>query len=199
MGKSQSGKTTAAVNIVNYLIPSVDHVIVCSPTYQLQHTWDSVRPYVSLHVDNLSNLTKVLLKYVNNLEGKPFLLVLDDVSSERVLNEGGVGPLNHLAYNAVWMNCSIVTICHRVTNIGGGLRENVEHLLIFRTINDKQEKALAENYSITGNPKDFRHLFRTIVTEPAFKGNNYAFLYICFVNGTKAYEGFTTQLNFTGQ
>lgn len=186
------------LKVVEHLLSQVECVVVCSPTFHLQNTWDPIRKRVDLYADSLYNITKVLLKYINSLEGKSCLIVLDDVSSERSLNEGSVGVLNQLAYNAIWMNVSMVVICHRYSNLGGGIRENVEHLLIFQTITNDQLKVLSENFSITGNKKDFIEIYKQIVVRPILEGKDeYPFLYICFKGGVKVYDKFLTQLLLT--
>lgn len=194
MGKSQSGKTTMAVSVVEALLPSIKHLVVCSPTYKLQPTWQTLRGAVELHCDCLTNLTPVIEKYVNGWNGEPGCIVLDDVSGERALNEGSRGPLNQIAYNAVWLNISLVVICHRISNVGSGVRENVEHLLLFQTISEDQIKALADNYSITGVKKDFIFVYKTLVTDRVLDGNKHAFMYLTFADGTKIYEDFNREI-----
>lgn len=198
MGRSQSGKTTMAVKIVEHLLPSVDKLVICSPTFDLQPTWKNLKNRVDLYSDSLPNLCNVLLKYLNSLEGKSCLLVLDDVSGERSLNEGSRGVLNRIAYNAVWMKVSTVIICHRLSNIGSGVRENIEHLLLFQTINSKQEKDISDNFNVIGDKKAFLGLYNEVVTKPIMSRTNlHPFLYICFKDGVRIYDGFSTQLVIT--
>lgn len=116
------------------------------------------------------------------------LLVMDDVSYERALNEGNKGIFNGLCYNARWWNISILVICHKCSNIGAGMKENLDHLFIFNTVNHKERKALHENYGITPSLKELEGVHRTYFHIPIQKGTNrYPFIYVNFEEGGISY------------
>jgi hypothetical protein len=180
--------------MAQYLVPEVKKIVVCSPTYELQKTWDPIRSRVSLYVDCLTNFVEFIQKYINEQNGDPILVILDDVSYDKVLNQGSKGPLNYISYNAVWINVSYLVICHRLTNIGSGMRENLEHLVLFQTINNKEVENLAETYSITGDKKEFMQIYRELVSKRVLSRENiHAFMYIDFTDGITVYADFSTK------
>jgi len=171
-------------------------VAVCSPTFEKQDTWDPIRDRVNVHFDCLGNFVTIVQRWINEQNGEPVLVILDDVSYDESLNKGGKGPLNYISYNAVWINTSFLVICHRLKNVGQGMRENLENLVLFHTISDKEIEALSETYSITGNKKDFMEIYRQLVASRVIDGSNpYAFMYICFKAGIRVYEDFSTKIN----
>jgi hypothetical protein len=195
MGKSQSGKTTMAVEIACHLLPSVKHLVICSPTFNLQPTWKPLKRKADLTCDCLANLAPILQRFINSLNGESCLLVLDDVSGERALNTGSSGPLSQIAYNAIWLNLSIVVVCHRISNVNSGIRENLEHLILFQTISDPEKKKLSEHFSVTSRKEDFLALYNTLVTDRVLNGNPHAFMYICFKGGVNIYLDFQQRIN----
>lgn len=188
IGKSQGGKTTFAVKVIEYLIPQVDEVYITSPTYELQETWNPVRPFVTVYHDGPVVLFKALhTAIVNEIGaedhkvGKPLktkrLLICDDVSYEKALNEGNKGIFNGFAYNAVWYNLSMVVIVHKSSNIGAGIKENCDGLALFNVV-QKEMKPLFDTFGITSNFKQFRELIHKEIKEKITSGEDkYPFLY----------------------
>lgn len=177
VGKSQSGKTTLAMDVIQVLIPQVDEVWICSPTYRHQPTYKPIREQVTIYHQSLivilRTLKKIMIHAVANdkhVEGEKVevkrLLVLDDVSYEKDLNTGSKGILNSLFYNAVWWNMSLVVICHGVVNVGKGIRENLEHLILFQTVVGAEKEAIYETWGgyFADTKKEFMKFFKQEIT-----------------------------------
>lgn len=209
IGRSQSGKTTLAMDMIQYLLPQVDELIICSPTFNMQETWGPVRPYVTLHHDSLEVILKTLMskikEYVGDDEkniGKKIptkrLIVLDDVSYEKALNQGNKGALNGLCYNCVWWNITLLVICHKLVNVGAGMRENSEHLLLLNNQNMAEVKKVYDNFGIMPTKKDLEKLYGELIWEPIKSGaDEHPFIYVNFKEGGTVYNKFSEKLNLS--
>jgi GTPase SAR1 family protein len=197
MGKSQSGKTTLAVKIASWIIPKVEQVIVCSATIALQPTWNRIKPSINFSFESFDLfLTSVLKILLEDEYKKKTLIILDDVSFEKRLNEGSKGIISQLAYNAIWYNITMIVVCHKASNISAGFRENVEHLILFQTIDSDELEKLAKFFSITGKKKDLIELYKAVVVRACMNGEPHTFLYICFKDGISIYKNFTHSIKF---
>lgn len=188
IGKSQGGKTTMGVKVIEYLLPQVDEVFITSPTYELQETWNPIRPYVTSYHDGPEILFKALNVAIMNeigaedhKVGKPIktkrLLICDDVSYEKVLNQGNKGIFNGFAYNAVWYNLSMVVIVHKSSNIGAGIKENCDGLLLFNVV-QKELKPLFDTFGITSSLRTFRELIQKEIKDRIkSEEDKYPFIY----------------------
>ena len=196
MGKSQSGKTTLAVKIAKHLLPSIDMLFICSATYGLQPTWKDLDKSVTHAFSSLDTCLEKLFEVMNYEDHKKrILLIIDDVSHEKKLNEGSKGTLSSIAYNAVWYNMSVICVCHKLSNISPAFRENVEHLIIFQMIDCDELDKIAKSFSITGNKKDFIYIYTSIVAKDYLSGNAHTFLYVCYKDGVSVYKNFTHLIN----
>lgn len=196
IGKSQSGKTTLAADILMWLHSQVEQVFVCSPTFDHQPTWQNVSKYVSQKFIDLDSALDHITEYLDTTQaGVRVAFFLDDVSFDYMLNTGSRGKLAALTYNAVWRNLTLCVVAHKVTTVTLALRENVEHLILFKTINHTELKTIAQAFSITGEPKHFKRLYDAIISHPITSGeDNYPFIYVCYVKGLKVYNKFREQL-----
>lgn len=188
IGQSQSGKTTMGVKCIRHLLTQVDETYVVSPTYEFQDTWKPIRRKVTLHHDNPETVFNALYKTIKSSIGdedhkigtkiqKRRLLICDDVSYEKALNQGGKGLLNAFAYNAVWWNLSIVTIIHKSSNIGAGMKENCDGLIIFNVM-AKEMKPLFDTFGITSTIGQFRKLIHMMIKDQLSKNpESYPFLF----------------------
>lgn len=174
----------------------MDKVLICSNTIDQQKTWDPIRHKVDEFYSDLSIfLDKVIKKLAVEDYKEKVLILFDDVSYDSRLNEGSRGVLNRLAYNAVWYNVSIILICHKISNVGGGFRENLENLIVFQAINNKEVEKMADAFSISGYKKDFINLYNQVVMRPALADEPHTFLYICYKGGLKIYKCFNFLIN----
>lgn len=208
VGKSQSGKTTLAVDVIKALIPQVDEVWMCSPTYKFQPTFDPIRDDVKLFHSNLNVVLRTLkanlrdgIANEKHVTGKKMetkrLLILDDVSYEQALNTGNKGFLNSLFYNAVWWNISVVVICHKVANVGGGIRENLEHLILFQTVVNKEQEAIYDNWGgvFTQNKKAFLEFFKVMISDKVKENaEERPFIYVNLQKGGQIYYKFNERI-----
>lgn len=189
IGQSQSGKTTFAVQVIEYLIPQVDEVYIASPTYEFQPTFNPIRKKVTIAHESPEDLFKALYKSIANAWGDEEdhkagtkvpvkrLLIIDDCSYMKVLNEGNKGTLNGFAYNAVWWNLSILCIVHKAANIGAGMKENCDGLAIFNVIH-KEMKPLFDTFGITKNYKQFVAMMHKFIKEKIERDEDqYPFLF----------------------
>lgn len=184
------------VKIAQYLLPQVDEVVICSPTYALQPTWDPIRSRVTKATDLLDPLIKHVRERGSDEKRPKMLLILDDVSYERRLNEGNKGALNGLFYNAFWLDLSILVICHKISNVGSGMKENLENLILFQTINNSEVDKLAELYSVTGDKNDFKRLYREFVIDPILARTNlHPFLHFNWSNGVRVISNMTDEIS----
>lgn len=208
VGKSQSGKTTLGIKCAEYLIPQVDEVYVVSPTFEFQHTWDPIRESVTLAHDSPAVVFDTLKTTFTNSIGHEDhnmgerveikrLLILDDVSYDKTLNQGNKGAFNSFAYNAVHWNLSILCIIHKTTNIGAGLKENCDGLVLFNTVNLEEVDKLYESYGIVKSKKQMRALFEQFIWDPIQKSEDaHPFLFVDLKHGGIVYRELKERLQF---
>jgi hypothetical protein len=198
IGRSQSGKTTIAADIALWLSSQVDDIYLISPTHAKQTTWKVLKETRSLtyaHENLERSLIYVNKKMIEDNHKRRSLIILDDVSFEKVLNEGNKGLLNGLSYNARWYNLSILTICHKVSNIGAGIRENIEHLIMFNTINNKELENVYDNFSFVKEKRLFMAVVYSLIEKKILSGEDpYAFIYVCFQKGITIHEKFNCKV-----
>lgn len=199
IGKSQSGKTTLGVKVAEWLIPQVDETYVVSPTFEFQPTWAPIRKYVTVAHDGPDAVFTALYKAIKNSMGDEEhkigtkvetrrLLICDDVSYEKTLNLGNKGIFNGFAYNAVWWNLSILVMVHKTTNIGAGLKENCDALIIFNVVK-KEYKALFDTFGIGKNQKEFDTIMHELIKKPILNESNaHPFLFIIMKSGQLYYN-----------
>ena len=195
IGKAGSGKTTVGVNIVQWLRPQVDELVICSPTFEFQPTWDPVRKSTTLYHDSVDVILKLLKDQIVHAIGddkhkigrridKRRLIVFDDVSYEKAINQGNKGFFNALAYNARHWNISLLVMCHKIANVGAGMRENLQFLVLFNTINRTELEKMYLNFGITLTKKALIHLFnKTIWEKIESEEDKYPFLFVDVEHG----------------
>lgn len=205
IGKAQSGKTTMAVKAIEYLIPQVEEVYVASPTYEFQPTWGPIRKSVTLYHDSPEAVFNALKKAISNSIGDEEnkigekvpvkrLLICDDVSYEKAMNQGNKGLFNGFAFNATWWNLSMVVIVHKTSNVGAGIKENCEGLLLFNVMH-KEYKNLFDTFGIVKNFKAMNQLMRLFIISKIESGEDrHPFLFIDLKNGGKLYFKMREQL-----
>lgn len=209
IGKSQSGKTTMAMKCLERLITQVDETYVVSPTYEYQPTWEPIRPYVTHYHDDPAAVFKAIQGAINSSFGdenhkmgtkveKKRLLICDDVSYHRALNEGNKGILNGMAYNAVWWNLSIVCIVHKTANIGAGMKENCDGLIILNVI-PKELKPIFETFGMAcKNQRQFNDLMHQFISKKIESGEDkHPFLFFDLKSGGLLYYKMQEKLEFT--
>lgn len=116
------------------------------------------------------------------------LVVFDDVSFEKSMNEGSKGFFSGISYNAVHWNVSLLVIAHRTTTISAGMRENCEYLALFNTNNNEEVEDLAKSFSAGLNKKSFLALFKKTIWDNIQTGEDrYPFLFFDFNEGGLIY------------
>lgn len=208
IGKSQSGKTTLGIKCAEYLIPQVDEVYVISPTYEFQHSWDPIRESVHLAHDSAPVVFDALKSTITNSIGhednkmgerieERRLLILDDVSYEKTLNQGNKGTFNSFAYNAVHWNLSILCIIHKTSNIGAGMKENCDGLILFNTVNTNEVENIYNNYGVVKTKKQMHALFSQFIWDPIQKGEDeHPFIFVDLKHGGLVYYKLKERLQF---
>lgn len=184
-GRSQSGKTTFAVKLIQCLLPQVDQAIICSPTYKFQEVWNPIRSQIDISHQNpdiiLKMENRVITREIGDEEEqhevgkKPKtkrLLIFDDVSFERIMNQGNKGWLNSLAYNAVWYNMSIVIIAHMISNVGAGMRTNSEFLFLFNPQTKTEQENIWKTFGISRTKHELEMLVQKLLLAPIQSGEN---------------------------
>lgn len=207
MGKSQSGKTTLAVEVIKKLLPSIKTVFIISPTYDLQPTWDPIRKELSQknlqkytsgerYVRSYFEIRKKAAK-LRKEELEPSLLIIDDVSAERSLNERGKGDLSWLVFNSVWINMSIVCIVHKFSSVTAAMRENPEHVMVFTLLNTTEIDAFAEQINVLGDKNAMKDLYKQVVTDRTLSGDRHAFMYIYCGSPPRVFRKFLAEINLS--
>lgn len=170
-----------------------------SPTFEFQPTWAPIRKYVKLYHDSPDAVFNALYKSIKNSIGDENhklgtkvetrrLLICDDVSYEKALNQGNKGVFNSFAYNAVWWNLSMLVLVHKTTNIGAGMKENCDALIIFNVIN-KEYKALYDTFGITKSQRSFNELMHQLIITPIQQETNlHPFIFVIIKNGMLFYN-----------
>lgn len=193
----------------------MDEIIVASPTFAYQKTWDMLRPFVDYYHEDvqlvLDNIYEKLKeehdedKEMKDNAGEKIavkrLLIFDDVSYEYALNEGNKGSLNGLAYNAVHWNLTMLAICHKSTNIGAGLKENSDFVMFFNTQTPKERKNLWEYFGFNyKKEKDFEQFWDTFMTRPIYNGVDlYPFIMMDNRAGGQLYYKMKERINLPQQ
>jgi hypothetical protein len=187
------------VKIVDWLAQQVDEVHVISPTYRFQATWDPVRGQVDAFFDDpqsyLKGLELIIKREIQDEEHEDGirlqhkrLIIFDDVSFEKSMNEGSKGFFSGLAYNAVHWNISLLVIAHRMSNISAGMRENCEYLTLFNTNSNEEVEELSKHFSAGLNKKSFLGLFKKTIWDNIQTGEDrYPFLFFDYNEGGLIY------------
>lgn len=160
-----------ALDLVRWLRPQVDEVIVASSTFEFQDTWDPIRDLIDIDHDSLP----VVLDYVNKKvqeavadegrkKGKRLktkrLIVLDDVTHEKSLKQAsGKGTLAKLCYNAAHWNISLLVITHSIQAISSALKGNCEFLFLFNITRREEIEEVYNAYGIAKSKKQAELLF----------------------------------------
>lgn len=112
------------------------------------------------------------------------LLICDDISYEKALNLGNKGVFNAFAYNAVWWNLSMLVMVHKTTNIGAGMKENCDALVVFNVVK-KEYKALYETFGMFGNnQREFDNIMHQLIKKPILDETNaHPFIFVILKNG----------------
>jgi len=206
VGKSQSGKTTQGVELVQHLAKEVDEIIVCSKTFDNQHTWDPIRSKVTVWHDSVAAILKTVNDKIQEEAGDEKhktgekvrtkrMLIFDDVSEEKAINAGSKGTYAGLIYNAVWYNMSILTLCHRMEVVSNAMKENAEFALLFNQIRPVEIESYHDNFGITKTKKDFFRFFRDEVQKPIKEGRDkHPFVFYDIKNGGNVYYKFKERL-----
>lgn len=201
VGKSQSGKTTLATKVVDFMLPQVNKVFVICPTFNMQPTWKGVKDKIDTDQVYTSGemytnaYEKIKANVMANYKDQRTMLIIDDVSAEGSLNRGGKGDLAWLVYNAVWVNLTIICVAHKLSSITPALRENLEHLVVFTLLNPQEVKKLADEINITGDRQLMYTLYATAVIEPTKGGDPHSFLYVKQTSPPEFYRTFEFRIN----
>lgn len=198
-GRSQSGKTTLASDILMWLHPQVDIIILCSPTQAYQKTWIKVEDYINYRVEKPQEAFDIV-DGITEKEGnsKRVLLVMDDISYEQVMNTGNKGTISKLSYNAIWLNITLLVVCHKTHNISNSVRENLEHYIQFRTTSPTELDEVADNFNIFKSPVIFKQVYHKLITDEIESGKNlHPFMYICYKEGDKLFYCFKEQIKIS--
>lgn len=167
----------------------------------MQPTWDPVRELVDdKHVYSSGEAAGKIYQSIRKklqlvAKTQKTLLVLDDLSAEKSLNEGTKGDLSWMVYNSVWLNLSLLVITHRFTAVTPALRENLEHLIVFTLINTKELDRLAEEFNVTGDKSFMKELYTTAVVSKELQGETHSFLYVKLSSPPAFYRTFKYRLN----
>jgi len=203
LGRSLSGKTTLAVKLVQWLLGEVDCIIICSPTFEAQTTWEPISPFVDKLFDETNGGAEAATHYVyiqakKSQFSKRILLIFDDVSWDPKMNTGSMGPLARLAFNAMHMNISLICVSHRTATITNSVRESADFLFLFNAQSDNEITDLSKTFTIPGTKKEFVSLFNTHVKRPIEdKTNTHPFLFINYRNGLSVYENMKRPINIS--
>lgn len=122
---------------------------------------------------------------------KRILILIDDQSTEGHLHDLKHGTFNKLVFNAFHWDISIVVITHGVTCVSPAFREQLEHLIVFKTYNRKHMKILEEEFDLIPSVKNsFRKLYNIVCKAE----QRYNFLYICLEGKARFFKCFDQEI-----
>lgn len=164
LGASNSGKTTFLVDLLkNYLIKDFEQVIIFSPSFNEQETYDDIRDYVTKSYKTITKRRlKKLLKDLKKANYPQTLIIIDDQSHAHSVHGGQKGIFAELVDTARWINVSIIVCAHSLTSYSTALRGNLEHLFLFYQSNQNQRKQVHKEF-MKMTSKQFKDLYTKYV------------------------------------
>lgn len=132
------------------ILPDVKRVYVFCHSFNLQPTFEEFNKIMELGVHELEvfpiitdeHIRKILI--LQSKERKPTLIILDDQTGIAALNVRGKGHFAQMCCNSVWLDLSIVVVCHRIRSVDLNFRENVDDVINFHS-HRKDELTILNN------------------------------------------------------
>jgi hypothetical protein len=151
-GRSNSGKTTFLVNfILNQKYYELFEVIyVFCPSFYTQRTFKPLDEYVdpsNVYKRITKKTIKSMIATQKELDYPRALIIIDDQSAEKSLNEGSKGSFARFCTNMRWYNSSIIALVHGLTAVSTTLRDNLDHLIMLYVGNNRQLKKAYDEFS----------------------------------------------------
>lgn len=117
--------------------------VIC-PTWR-QETFEPIRDLASRVWKELDEEAIEKIRKTQSAEGaEPALLLIDDCAADYSSNTGRKGGLPGLANNARWLNLSMIVITQNMSSVTPSFRDNCEAVMMFHTLNRKEQKYLFE-------------------------------------------------------
>ncbi len=222
-GKSQSGKTTLAVDLlVNRVIPQVDRLIVVVASFWTQDTFKPLWQLTKVNKgedtarlipkrDLFAELTPDVLRFIQKqlhekAADERVAIFIDDQAGSHSVHLGRKGVFATIANNAVWQNSSVIVLTQNLTSISPSFRDNVEGLIAFQTIKLAEFKLLKSEYNMWKTEPDRFNVIYEKATDPdgsnesvavdgSRRSHNFLFILLA-TTPPKYFKRFDTELRF---
>ena len=161
IGKSGSGKTTAAVQLfLDVLQHQVKRLIVICPSYWTQDIFRCLDPFTRDGLDvietpNANTFLDIKMNVLQNRKSakkkgqKPIatLLFIDDLSGENIIHGGRLGGFANLAVQLRPLGISAIVIAQQATAISPAFRDNITAVIAYPSDRKKDITLIHEEYA----------------------------------------------------
>jgi hypothetical protein len=157
-GRKGSGKTFLLLQLLKDIDGyknKYQNVIIVSPTFRLQRTWDSISPegitvYESFSEEILNKIYNEQQPHINSL------IILDDNGEDlRRINQK---VFNKLISNSRHLNCSIIVLVQKLSQAPTILRSNGDLFACFAATSTRETDILHSEIGIL-EKKEFHRMF----------------------------------------
>jgi hypothetical protein len=159
-GKSQTGKTTEAVDLIKtQFAKQTDIFIAICPTFRFQKTYDPIRHLVRdacIYTDMGKDIMERVYKHIkelitksheNKLPPPRICLIIDDCAGTGLIHGNRRGTFSNLSVQSTWWNLSIIAITQQPSSIDPNFRDNAEHILVFPSEREDDLTWLKKSYN----------------------------------------------------
>lgn len=163
-GKSKSGKTTLAVEIIRaHFHKLVDRIIIICPTFDKQSAFDPIRQFIDPKRDVFNATSEsgenIMTTIFNQLKEQQnvaiskkskepnTLILIDDIAGNKIVHGGRHGAFPNLAIMANHYNASMFVLSQQPKAISPAFRDNLEGVICFPTLKEQDRKWLYEEYN----------------------------------------------------
>jgi hypothetical protein len=186
-GKGKSGKTTAAVDLIDRVLRhQIDRLIVICPSWSFQEVFDPIRDMVKAErdvfetekIENSSeNPFTIIFRQIRTCKMNAIkkgvkqlniCLLVDDMSGTSMMHGGRLTPLSNMAIQARHWNLSMIVLTQQPMSITPGYRDNVDAVIAFPPLRQQDRMWLFNEYNANGLRKD---KFMSMVMK-AWRGND---------------------------
>lgn len=158
-------------------------MIVVSPTYRFQNICRPLDQFLGsrenlIEEPNTDRLRSILRRLSEDERARNrTLLLIDDCAGDSALNVGRKGPFATLSNNARHLNLSIIVLTQNMTSISRSFRDNVEALILFRTLHVRELALLVDEHNpYLGERKLLERVYHQVTSQP------HHFLFLLFTS-----------------
>jgi hypothetical protein len=159
-GRSGMGKTYNAIQLfIDVFSQQVKRLIVICPSYHTQNIYRNLDKYTRNGLDVITQIDKYTFTHIKNdvidchkkckQEGKkaiPTMLIIDDMSGEKYIHGGRIGPFANLSIQMRPLKISCMVIAQEAHNVSPSFRENANAIISFPAQKRGEVRWLTEEY-----------------------------------------------------